>query len=88
MNAKSAKIKEEKMSKYKKTAPLFLFHEGQRSICLFSVSCYSFVETIFRMKLNTLVTKYMDTFTFNFANTINPINGAHCHIISFHFDMV
>ena len=39
---------------------------------LLSFLCYSFVETYFRMKLGTLVTKYTDTFTFNFTDTINP----------------
>ena len=31
-----------------------------------------FNETIFKMKLNTLVTKYTDTLTFKLSHTINP----------------
>ena len=37
-----------------------------------SFLCYSFGETIFKMKINTHVTKYMDTLTFNFLHPINP----------------
>ena len=33
------------------------------------------VETIFMTKLNTLGTKYNDTLTFNFTDTINPMLG-------------
>ena len=45
---------------------------ASKSICLFSFLYYSFIETICKMKLNTLFTKYMDTLTFNFARAINP----------------
>ena len=44
-----------------KTAPLFLFPEGQMMHMNQSVYLHfyaSFVETVFIMKLNTLVTKY------------------------------
>ena len=60
------------MTKYERSAPLFLFPEDemhQKSFRLFSVLCYSFVEIIF--KINTHVTKYTDILTFNFAHTIN-----------------
>ena len=63
------------LSKYEKTAPLFLFSEGQiykKSISLFSFLCCNFVETIFKMILSTLVAKYKDILTFNFAHTFNP----------------
>ena len=40
------------------------------SICLFSISCYIFVETIFKMKLNTFVTKYMDILIFNIEDDV------------------
>ena len=47
------------MSDYKKTVLLFLFPENQmhqnQSVC-FHFLCYSFVETVFKMKLH--VTKY------------------------------
>ena len=52
----------------------FIVHwlNASKSICLFSFLCYSFVETIFKMKQKTLVTKYTDTLTFIFAHTTNP----------------
>ena len=49
---------------------LFLF-PASTLIRLFLFLCYSFVETIFKMKLNTPIAKYMDTLTFNIARTIN-----------------
>ena len=54
MNA--AKIKEWKLSKYKKTVPLFLYFEGQ--IHPYPSVCYTFVEVEFNINLCTLVTKY------------------------------
>ena len=58
MTMSAAMIKElKKMSKHKKTAPLFLFLEGQMHLypsVHFLFSCYRFVETIFKMKLNML----------------------------------
>ena len=45
----------------------------KRTIALVSVRlCYSFVERIFKMKLNTFVTKDKDTLTFKYAHSINP----------------
>ena len=54
------------MLKHKKTDSTFcfLFLETSLPICL--LSRYSFVETIFKMKLNTLVTKYINYRYFNF----------------------
>ena len=71
----SAKIKEQKLSKYIKTVPFFLFSEGQmhqNQSVLFSLLCCKFVETIFKMKINTHVTQYTATLSFNFVHTINP----------------
>ena len=42
------------------------------SIYLFSFSCYRFVEKIFKIKLNTHVTKYTDIIIFKFSHTIYP----------------
>ena len=73
-----AKIKEiqNKNCYYIKRLPhSFLFPEGQihqDQSFYFHFLCYTFVETIFEMKLNRLVTKYTDTLTFNFAHSINP----------------
>ena len=64
----ASEIKEETMS-----VSLFLFLEGQIHhilICLFSMSCYRFVET---KKLDTLVTKYNDILILYFY-----------HIFSYH----
>ena len=47
----------------KNTALLFLFLGGQMHLVSISLF-YRFVETIFKMKLNTLVTKYKDIFNF------------------------
>ena len=69
----SSKIKELKLFKYKKTAPLFLFPEDlmhQNQIYLFPFFCYSFIETVFKMKKTH--TKYTDTSAFNFTHTIIP----------------
>ena len=59
-----------KKSKHKKTPHSFYF---------LMVNCfrihlliYRFVETIFKLKPNTLIIKYTDTLTFNFANIIYP----------------
>ena len=46
-------------------------------ICLFSASCCRFVETIYKMKLNTISTKYKDLLLFNLGHIIN---GAQCHL--------
>ena len=63
------------MSKCKKTAPLFLYFEGQMHLYL-SVSLYFyaflFVETIFNVDICTLVTKYRVILNFNFSHTIYP----------------
>ena len=64
----SATIEEYKSSKYKKTVPLFLFPESQMHEN--KSFRFHFVETIFKMKLNTFGTKYTDTLTFNFAHNI------------------
>ena len=53
------------MSKHNKTDNSLL---KSVSNCLFSFSCYKFVEAIFKMKLNTPVTKYTDILIFNFVN--------------------
>ena len=62
------KIKNKK-NQNKKDCPHTFYFLKVKSILLISFLCYSFVETIFRKKLNTLVTKYMDTLTFNCAQT-------------------
>ena len=49
----------------------FLFPEGQMHQSQPDCLCYRFVEIIFKMKTNKLVTKYMDILTYNFAHTIN-----------------
>ena len=46
------------MSKYKEDCPTLFISRGSKK------SCYSFVETIYKMKLNTPVTKYADTLTY------------------------
>ena len=68
------------MSKYKKTVPPFLFLGGQY-ICInmfIFIIMLRFVETIFKRKLNTLVTKYTDILIFDFAHTyiIYILSGA------------
>ena len=73
----SAKIKEQNLSKYKKTAPLYFLkaiHVHQIKSVYFYFYAKFFVAK-FKMKLNTLVTKYTDTLSFNFADTIN-LSGA------------
>ena len=65
------KLKNKSCENIKKTAPLFLFSEGQMhqiQSVFFHFLCYSFVETLFKKKLNTQVTKYIDTLTFNFEH--------------------
>ena len=70
VSAKIQNNEEYKLSKYRKTAPLFLFPEGQMHQN--QSFCFHIYETIFKMKLNTFVTKYTDTSTFNFAHNIYP----------------
>ena len=57
------------MSKHKTNAPLFLYFEGQNNLYP-SFSCCRNVEIIFKIKLNTLFTKYTDTLISNFAHII------------------
>ena len=56
----------------KKTVSLFLFPKGHmhQNQSVFSFFCYSFVETIFKMKPQIFIIQYADTF--NFAHTIYP----------------
>ena len=74
MTMSAAMIKEYKMTKHKKTDPLFLFLEGQmhlsHSVYFDFFSCYRFDETIFKLKLNTHFTKYTDILIFNFGHII------------------
>ena len=53
------------MLNMKDIVQLFLFPEGH--------FYDAFFLTTFQMKLYTLLTKYSDTSTFNFAHTINPM---------------
>ena len=58
----------------------FYFLEVKRiriNLSIFIFRGHSFIEIIFKIKLIPLVTKDMDTSTFNFAHTINP----RCHTI-------
>ena len=48
-----------------KILPHSLFLEGQMHLNPFS--CYRFVETIFKMKQNILVTTYTETFNFAYV---------------------
>ena len=56
---KSAEIKEQKLSKYKKTVPLFLYFKGKciSIFLLIYILCYNVVITIDDIDLCTLVTK-------------------------------
>ena len=69
-------LKNKKMSKHKMTRPL-LFIEGQICIHLFifmfMLQIYIFLGTIFKMNLNTLVTKYTYILILNFALIIKPL---------------
>ena len=56
------------------TALFFLFlegqiHENQSTSPFIVILCYNFVETLFKAKLNTLVTKYTpsDTLKWNYV---------------------
>ena len=67
------------MSKHKMIPHSFYFsfyilnsHMHSYSSIYFSLSCYIFLETIIKMKLNTLVTKYSNILFFNFAHIIYP----------------
>ena len=73
MTILSVKIEEYKLSKYEKTAPLFLFLVGQMHQNQSFV--FIFIGTISKMKLNTLVTKCTDTITFNFAHILFILGG-------------
>ena len=67
MTMSAAMIKGYKISKHEKTAPDFLFIEGQMHLypsVLISFLCYKFVETLFKMQLNT-VTLYKIYIYFN-----------------------
>ena len=58
------------MSQIKRLSHSFYFFKV-KCICshsLFSFSCYVFVKTIFKMKPNTIVTKYTDILIFSFAH--------------------
>ena len=58
------------------------FHEVRCiKINPFLCVCYSYVETIFKLKLNTFVTKYKDTLNFNFIYTINGIDICVVNVI-------
>ena len=74
MTMLSAKIKKEKLKRYKNPVSLLIFltSNASKSIRLFSFSCYSFVETSLKMKLNTLVAQYRHFLTFIFVHTISP----------------
>ena len=69
MTMLSAKINE-KLSEYKKTAPLFL--NASLSFFLLIFICYDFVETLFNINLCTHVTKYTVILNFDFSLTIYP----------------
>ena len=69
------KLKNKKLSKYKKTAPLFLYFEVHMHLnlsFLFIFLCYTFVETLFNIDLCTHVTKNTVILNFNFSHTIFP----------------
>ena len=65
------------MSTYKKTAPLFLYFQGQMH--LFPCVYLYFHETIFTNILCTFITKYTLILNFNFSNTIYPQLRIVCH---------
>ena len=65
------------MSKHKMNAPHFIFHKGQMHLYPFVYFHFHstdllIVETIFKMNLNTPVTKYTDISIFNFAPITYP----------------
>ena len=43
----------------------------QNQSVFFLLSCYRIIDKIFKMKINTLVTKYTDIITFNFVHTFD-----------------
>ena len=74
----TTKIKEKNVAIIKDCFSFFFFFLKKRSnesgsFCIFIFLSYSFVDTIFQIKLKTLITKYMYIviLTFNFANIYN-----------------
>ena len=71
---KLLKLKNKNCQNIKSIPHIFISLRSNASVSIYPLLCYSFVETIFKTKLNTLP-KYMDTLTIYYADIINPMWG-------------